>query len=340
MIQVSIIIPVYNVEKYISPCLESLFRQGLDDHVFEIIIINDGSTDRSMEMISGIITQHRNVSVINQTNQGLSVARNVGMEKASGRYVLFVDSDDFLIDNSLSKMLSYAVSMSADMVIGDFLKLYDTEIIAEKYRELITKSDPEIVFSGNGTDYYTHYYDQWAYVWRVMYNKDFLVKNQIAFIPGMVWEDIPYMIKCLLSARSLIKVSLPFYIYRQHGESMGNSLNKKMMIDTNRVMEILWNMKIDPLLTQEVKNDLIDTLYTTFVHYKWRIILKEEIFSERREIIDDLFKRIPDLFFSHGFKQLATSILFRLMPYRYFEIRKYTDNTIRKFKDFGRFLIS
>ena len=80
----SIIVPVYNVEKYVRPCIESIFKQGLDDTDFEVIIVNDGTKDRSMEMIADIIQQHNNITVINQENQSLSIARNNGIAAAKG----------------------------------------------------------------------------------------------------------------------------------------------------------------------------------------------------------------------------------------------------------------
>ena len=92
MIELSIIVPVYNVEKYVHACLESIFKQGLDDASFEVIIVNDGSTDRSMEMIEYIISQHRNITVINQDNKGLSIARNNGIANAKGKYILMPDT--------------------------------------------------------------------------------------------------------------------------------------------------------------------------------------------------------------------------------------------------------
>ena len=85
-LQLSIIVPVYNVEKYIRPCIESIFRQGLDSNLFEVIVINDGTKDNSMEMITDIISQHSNITVINQDNQGLSVVRNNGIAAAKGEY--------------------------------------------------------------------------------------------------------------------------------------------------------------------------------------------------------------------------------------------------------------
>ena len=80
----SIIVPVYNVEKYVQPCLESILRQGLDEQRYEIIIVNDGCTDHSMDMIADLIDEHSNISIINQENQSLSVARNNGIAKAKG----------------------------------------------------------------------------------------------------------------------------------------------------------------------------------------------------------------------------------------------------------------
>ena len=110
MIQLSIIVPVYNVEKYIRPCIESIFRQGLDETLFEVIIVNDGTKDRTIDMIAGIIHQHTNVTVINQDNQGLSVARNNGIAKARGQYIFMPDSDDLLIENSLNPLPETALN--------------------------------------------------------------------------------------------------------------------------------------------------------------------------------------------------------------------------------------
>ena len=90
----SIIVPVYNVEKYIRTCIESIFRQGLDEDCFEVIIVNDGTQDKSMDVIADIIHRHSNIIVIEQESQGVSVARNRGIEMARGEFLIMPDSDD------------------------------------------------------------------------------------------------------------------------------------------------------------------------------------------------------------------------------------------------------
>ncbi|MBQ2209990.1 MAG: glycosyltransferase, partial [Prevotella sp.] len=123
----SIIVPVYNVEKYIRPCIESIFKQGLDDADYEVIIINDGTKDRSMEMIADIISQHDNIKVINQENLSLSVARNNGIDIAEGEYILMPDSDDLLIENSLKPLLKKALKTKVDLIVADFLTMDDKQ---------------------------------------------------------------------------------------------------------------------------------------------------------------------------------------------------------------------
>ena len=124
----SIIVPVYNVEKYVRPCIESIFRQGLDESRFEVIIVNDGTLDRSMEVIDDIVKSHSNITVINQENQSLSVARNVGITAAKGEYILMPDSDDLLVENSLLPLLDKAVESKADLVVADFIAIEDKDM--------------------------------------------------------------------------------------------------------------------------------------------------------------------------------------------------------------------
>ena len=124
----SIIVPVYNVEQYIRPCLESIYKQGLCDDAFEVVLVNDGTQDDSFGQINDFLEIHHNIHVIEQDNQGLSVARNTGVKNAIGDYVLFVDSDDLLVENSLVQLFAQLADKTVDLLIADFVKLTNEEI--------------------------------------------------------------------------------------------------------------------------------------------------------------------------------------------------------------------
>lgn len=102
----SVIVPVYNCEKYLDECLASLTRQGLKDNEYEVLVVNDGSTDKSAEIILSYCEKYQNFHLLNQENQGVSAARNKGLESARGKYITFVDSDDYLADNSYLSVVS------------------------------------------------------------------------------------------------------------------------------------------------------------------------------------------------------------------------------------------
>ena len=209
--KLSIIVPVYNVEKYIRPCIESIFRQGLDDSDFEVIIVNDGSTDRSMEMIADIIDQHDNIKVINQENLSLSVARNNGIAAAKGEYIFMPDSDDLVIEHSLSPLLKIAIETKVDMVVADFLRMRDEEIanyhgVNQSNIKVIEKSGIELTLEDLNA------YE--CYVWRSLFRRKFIIDNNISFIPGINCQDVPFTHECCIKANRCIRTSRLLNIYR------------------------------------------------------------------------------------------------------------------------------
>ena len=112
----SIIIPLYNCEKYIAQCLDTIFRQEMNESEFEVIVIDDGSKDSSYSLASEYAKRHQNILVVKQENQGVACARNNALEKATGDYVTFVDADDMLVFGSLSTLIKIAVENKADIV--------------------------------------------------------------------------------------------------------------------------------------------------------------------------------------------------------------------------------
>ena len=208
VMDLSIIVPVYNVENYIRPCLESIFKQGLNDAVFEVIIVNDGSTDCSMEMIADIIKAHSNITVINQENQSLSVARNKGISVAKGEYILMPDSDDMLVENSLSPLLQKALETKVDLVVADFLGIEDEDIphfsgVVQKEFSVQQKSGQQLFLEDLNPRH--------CYVWRTLYRREFFHENHISFIRGINLQDVPFTHRCYLNAHRCLKASWLLY---------------------------------------------------------------------------------------------------------------------------------
>ena len=127
--KVSVIVPVYNVEKYIKKCLNSLVNQTLDE--VEIVVVNDGSPDNSQKIIDEYTKKYKNIKSYVKENGGLSDARNYGIKKATGKYISFVDSDDYIRKDMLEKMYNYAIQKNFDIVVCDSINVYSdgTEIL-------------------------------------------------------------------------------------------------------------------------------------------------------------------------------------------------------------------
>ena len=214
MTKLSIIFPVYNVEKYVRKSFESIFKQGLDDADYEVIIVNDGTKDRSMEMIADIIAAHQNIAVINQENQGLSVARNNGIKVAKGEYILMPDSDDLLIENSLKPLLEKALETKVDLVVADFLTMTDEEI-DNFYKEEFKQ--PELQYKKVvGEQIYLELLNpRKCFVWRTLYRREFLVAGNLTSYPGIRFQDIPFTHECYLKANNCIRTNIHLNIYRR-----------------------------------------------------------------------------------------------------------------------------
>ena len=195
--KLTIIVPVYQVENYIRACVESIFMQGLNDDDFEVILVDDGTRDDSFGRIADIITKHQNVFIVEQENQGLSAARNTGLDKATGEYVLFLDSDDLLVANSLEPLLQDAFQHHSDLVVANFIKQDDQSISnGEKIPTALYRSSTVA-----GIDLFVnHLNPRECYVWRTLYRKSFLDEHNLRFIPGIYFEDVPFTTECYLKA--------------------------------------------------------------------------------------------------------------------------------------------
>lgn len=314
----SIIIPVYQVELYIRPCIESIIKQGLNDNEYEIILINDGTHDQSFERIADITASHQNIIIIEQDNFGLSVARNKGLEKASGEFVLFLDSDDVIVNNSLNQLLQDATQYHPDLLVADYFKLDNSErldkipVVRNNYQRMFL----------SGSELFIDYLNPYeCYVWRTLYRREFLNSNHIRFIQGIYFEDIPFTTECYLKAKHCIKTNHIFYVYRQRPGSIVSTISKKKVMDFHQGIARLWNIRKTMTLSKEENHKLMDIIFATFSVETWYITHHKELLAERSDFIKDLKKWVPDLTFTNGIKQRCVSLMFKLMPSLYLKLK-------------------
>lgn len=206
MLKISIIIPIYNGEKYLVECIESVLRQSLNS--FELILINDGSSDSSSQICDDYAAKDSRVKVVHKKNEGVSVARNVGLERACGEWVLFVDADDLLNENCLLEMLRLVDSTKQDIVLGSIDSIDHTK----KVKRL--KS-----FHDNNADNFLpiKHYALWGY----MIKRSVIEKYKLRFVPGLAFsEDRVFLYQLAAVCNTLALTSKTMYTYRKNMESV------------------------------------------------------------------------------------------------------------------------
>lgn len=335
MTKLSIIVPVYNVEQYIKACIESLYRQEISEDDFEVIVVNDGTPDKSIEVVADIINQHSNIMVVEQENQGLSAARNTGLKNANGEYILFVDSDDLLINSSLKLLLELSVSSKADLIVADFKKMEDEEIL--RMNGSVIPPQKPIIKEKTGKELLMQDLipDQ-CYVWRTIYRKQFLDQNNIRFIVGITFEDIPFTHECYLKAQKCLKTNIPLYIYRKGHASISYALSLKKGKDFCVAIANTWKLTKTEGLEPTIRRRLQDDVFASFSALFYGATHEMEKASDRREVIRYMKEVAPDMKFTNGKKQQLVNFMYQCMPNTYILIRSlyghYIEKTIRRLR--------
>lgn len=246
-IEVSVIIPVYNVELYIDECIKSLISQQCRE--VEYIFINDGSLDKSMSILKGY--SDKRIRIINQKNGGLSAARNTGVKFAKGQYILFIDSDDYLIDNkAIDNMYKIARENNSDIVVSNAVKIYEDRRAVPFYR------DKNIFYertmdSKSFLKEFIKKDSMQVPVWMNLYRRSFLLSNNLFFKEGILHEDELFTPQAFLKADKVSIYKSNFYAYRQRENSIMTSPEKQM----KRCIDIL-NICCDLVdIFSEIKDD-------------------------------------------------------------------------------------
>lgn len=224
-VKISIIVPIFNAEKYLQICLNSLLNQTLKD--IEIICIDDGSTDHSSKILKEIQAKDERIKIIHQKNLGVAVARNNGISNANGEYIGFVDSDDWVDKDYFEKLYNAAMKYDVDVAVADFYrvgKFLKSKKLKYNKEELHTEPADKIKAT---------YIPKYNYLWNKIYKRESLEKLKIPFEKGRYYEDMIWLVQVIYSLNGLVVVPNTFYYYRKNEGSIVTQKSYKHATDRN-----------------------------------------------------------------------------------------------------------
>jgi len=259
MIKVSVIIPIYNMGIYLEECLQSVLSQTLKE--IEVICVNDGSTDNSLEILQKYALQYSNIIILNQQNSGAGKARNNGIDIARGEFVAFMDPDDFYPDNDiLESLYNNAIENNVYICGGSLCSLRNKTIIKDYYGWL-----KDNTFNCDGRIKYKDYQFLYGF-YRFIYNLEFLKKNNLYFPLYIRYQDPPFFIKAMLCAEEFYAMKKITYCYRQGHKQLVLTPEKtidyaKGILDVLIISKEKNLKKLHTIAVEVMHNDLSPAIY-------------------------------------------------------------------------------
>ena len=280
MNDISIIVPAYNAEKTIKKCINSMIHQTKKE--LEFIIINDGSKDRTEEIIKEF--KDKRIKYYKNKNQGIGKTRNFGIEKATSKYIMFLDSDDSLEKRACEVMFQKAEQENLDVVICDFYKEYEDgrveEVRTPSFENTSLKENPDII---------TEYLCPWAKI----YKRDLIIKNKIRFVENLKYEDAPFVIETYLKANKIGKIDECLNYYYIHGNSE-TTVRDKRCFDILKIIDMIRKITRKEESLQERINQLTVRMITNYT-------IQQRVQEDKKigmDFIDQAFdylkKEVPD----------------------------------------------
>lgn len=261
MDKVSVIVPIYNAEKYLDKCLKSILGQTYSN--IEVILVNDGSKDNSLSICRHYEKLDKRICVIDTVNEGVAIARNKGMEAASGSYLAFIDPDDWIEPEMYEKLVSQAKLYDAPICLCNFYR--DTRRRSQpkcfEFEEEVLIGDEIIDKLVNGmigmSDLLTKYDYIMGSIWRGIYEKQFIDAHEIRFVPKLtIMEDLVFMVQALLKCGRVAIDHGVRYHYVQHASSTLHTYNERMWEDQLVVYELLEESIREAHLEEQMRNRL------------------------------------------------------------------------------------
>ena len=310
----SIIIPLYNCEKYIKQCLDTIFRQEMNESEFEVIVIDDGSKDSGYSLASEYAKRQQNILVVKQENQGVACARNNALEKATGDYVTFVDADDMLVFGSLSTLIKIAVENKADIVKAAHKEVPE-DAVCEDFSSSHDNSSIQIMTGEEAIVNVTRMKE--GYCWGYLISRKLITDNRLSFPPKVAFmEDWAFITQAILKSRTFVNADVLLYLYRRNSSScMANVTTEKMLLGCQAI-DIVANLTKDTY--GDVRKKLSDNVCVNINIVLWFTIHYRSIFNRKKEIIKALLQLLQQVDRTYIPESLK---LFRLFPSMYIIVR-------------------
>lgn len=324
MKRLSIIVPFYNVENYLSKCLDSLLNQDIPLDDYEIIIINDGSTDSSHTIAESYLNQYQNIKLLNQENKGTGAARNVGFKNSEGKYVFFVDSDDYIAPNCLNSLLNCAEKNQLEILRFNYEAVKETGEIIPKTRN----STFSIVFSEEIVDGETFLSEQlgWTcYACMFFFDSSFIANNNFLFKEDIYFEDTEWLIRVMLASKRVKSLDKYVYSYLQRYGSITKSIQvvKKNKIISDKLFIVFFLKQIsNTSLNKNVSLWCTGMISLTFMGIL--TFVENELPERKLEVIQLLRnqKFLPLKAYRFTLKQIRDLHLININPFLYCYLKR------------------
>lgn len=293
MPKLSIIIPVYNVEKYLPKCLESILNQDFKD--LEVICVNDGSTDNSLEVLQEIKKNDDRVVIIDKKNEGSGIARNLGLSASQGEYIYFIDSDDWLEDDVLGKIISKADELKTDILIFGGLSYYNGKGQNGAYsKNKLPKKYLNRVFSAKDVKKDIFKFPSTA--WTKLYRRDFLIKNDIKFQNIRAGQDQLPFFHSMIVAEKIAILPENVYCYQKNREGSVTSVKKKKSFSPIYVFYGIEEMLENTGMMGEYKEIFVNKYFSKATSWlgKFEEDKKSDYFSEYSKLLEHIKNTYPN----------------------------------------------
>lgn len=287
--RLSVVVPMYNSEKYIERCINSIIGQDMKD--MEVILINDGSTDKTKYIAKQYVAKYKNIKLIDkENNEGISAARNTGIKNATGEYIVFIDSDDEINNGMFKNMHELGKKSNSDVVMCSYLRKYkdfDVEIKANIKEDYIiyNRSDIEknIIHTFVENTEYGYYY-----VWNKLYKKEFLEKNNIFFRKKIKFgEDWFFNLEVFDNINTFSYINKPYYNYFDNMGSQSKNIDRdriKLYLEGHKKNHYFINKY--NLESKYVDTRLLEEIYV----YIYSLLISNDTYKTKKNIIKSLSK--------------------------------------------------